>query len=441
MEVNEGLLIASYGRLTGTVCDDEFTPTSATAICRYMGYTTYDYLKLETNWSKDLGYPIVLDNVNCSTDVFSDCTYITGEITSCKHYEDVQLGCTCDNKSIRTPNGRGCVPCPGNSTSNSQRTRCLCDVGYEMVEQKCTLCDAGYFKPFYSSQCLPCPHPAYSDPGSSTCLCPSGFVFLNERCERCASNAISIPGDSECTHCPDTIDADPSRSRCICNAGWYWNETVRDCKVCQDNYYSRKGDTMCTKCPIHTVSYKGSHTCDACESGFYWSDHQCFECPEGYYGDGIECVQCGMGFVIGESGFCESTSTRHPDEVEIIVGSVVFSLVLISLMITFILRKRFTSFIKKCWSKKSKKLITNIEYHHMDNFHPITKNVETTQPDLVAVSARECEEVKNISENDITEDFVNQKTISRDNEKRNSFLQKDVFMNKNVVHSYYQTDD
>ena len=89
----------------GTVCDDDFTSTSAKAACFTLGLnggtiTTraaaigdkeYDFRDRDTDPMK-----IWMDNVKCasSTDNFLMCPHDDPALRSCDHWEDVFLTCT-----------------------------------------------------------------------------------------------------------------------------------------------------------------------------------------------------------------------------------------------------------------------------------------------------------------------------------------------------------
>ena len=76
----------------GTVCDDGFSELSASAICQEMGYTYAGSWSNGNLWpSVQEAHEIVLDNVECGTESFAECTYLTTH--NCGHGEDVFLNC------------------------------------------------------------------------------------------------------------------------------------------------------------------------------------------------------------------------------------------------------------------------------------------------------------------------------------------------------------
>ena len=82
-----GLLLSNGG----TVCDDLFNDTSADAICRKMGYPGKLSWEYGSKWDIQTNYEILLDDVACSTNEWSSCTF---KFTSdCSHGEDVFLQC------------------------------------------------------------------------------------------------------------------------------------------------------------------------------------------------------------------------------------------------------------------------------------------------------------------------------------------------------------
>ena len=89
---HEGLLLFDGG----TVCDDDFSDYSAKSICRAMGRP-----HINVSWTSYPGgslygtlqsrKPIRLDNVECSTSDWYQCSFST--TPKCKHEEDVFLTC------------------------------------------------------------------------------------------------------------------------------------------------------------------------------------------------------------------------------------------------------------------------------------------------------------------------------------------------------------
>ncbi|KAL5248251.1 hypothetical protein ACHWQZ_G017435 [Mnemiopsis leidyi] len=119
----EGLLLYKGG----TVCDDHFTDNSAHAICREMGYHGV------LSWRSGLVYGslqndkyIFLDEVRCSSNVWSDCSS-TG-FTDCRHSEDVHVSC-----ELPTPKD-------GGWTDYGDWTKCsaVCGGGTQTRTRTCT---------------------------------------------------------------------------------------------------------------------------------------------------------------------------------------------------------------------------------------------------------------------------------------------------------------
>ena len=73
-----GLLqVRRLGQSWGTVCDDGFTYSATSAVCRYLGFQTYDRY-----WSRGDSMPhatdvsILMDDVTCAYDAtWAECTY------------------------------------------------------------------------------------------------------------------------------------------------------------------------------------------------------------------------------------------------------------------------------------------------------------------------------------------------------------------------------
>ena len=75
----------------GTVCDDFFSANSADAICRKMGYFGQTSYTSGRNWSIQSCLHIALDNVACSSENWSSCSFALSH--DCDHGEDIFLQC------------------------------------------------------------------------------------------------------------------------------------------------------------------------------------------------------------------------------------------------------------------------------------------------------------------------------------------------------------
>ena len=75
----------------GTVCDDSFDDNSAAAICRLLGHSGSSSWASGHDWSIQDNYDIKMDDVQCSGESWSSCSFITSH--DCGHTEDVFLSC------------------------------------------------------------------------------------------------------------------------------------------------------------------------------------------------------------------------------------------------------------------------------------------------------------------------------------------------------------
>ena len=82
-----GLLLSNGG----TVCDDGFSDNSAEAICRQMGFMGKLSWTYGAKWDIQASKEITLDDVACTTDEWSSCTYSLEP--NCGHGEDIFLQC------------------------------------------------------------------------------------------------------------------------------------------------------------------------------------------------------------------------------------------------------------------------------------------------------------------------------------------------------------
>ena len=78
----------------GTVCDDGFNDNAADAICKLMNFTSASRWSSADGVSFDIqsNYNIKLDDVDCSSGEWEDCTY--SENHNCRHSKDVFLSCS-----------------------------------------------------------------------------------------------------------------------------------------------------------------------------------------------------------------------------------------------------------------------------------------------------------------------------------------------------------
>ena len=76
----------------GTVCDDSFDAKAAEAICKQMNFTRAVEWNSDTNFGIQSDYDIKLDEVECLSADWRNCTY--SEDHDCGHSEDVFLRCS-----------------------------------------------------------------------------------------------------------------------------------------------------------------------------------------------------------------------------------------------------------------------------------------------------------------------------------------------------------
>ena len=76
------------------MCDDSFSDTDATVICKEMNYIGSKSWKNFNGWDTlQSSYDIVLDDINCedANQRFGNCNYTRSH--NCGHTEDVFLNC------------------------------------------------------------------------------------------------------------------------------------------------------------------------------------------------------------------------------------------------------------------------------------------------------------------------------------------------------------
>ncbi len=191
----------------------------------------------------------------------------------------------CKNCSIHASTLSECTP-----GASQDMIQCICNSGYDMLNDSCVACIPGYYKDDPFATCAPCPSDTYSStPASSNC----------SSCSKCSDNANST---RLCLQ-GSTYDA----TACVCNKGYHGNGF--QCTGCPVGFYSNTaGVTACTKCPQGTFSNTtGASACINCQtcasnakntsycmSGSTQDTMQC-QCNDGYLGDGFECGACVKG--------------------------------------------------------------------------------------------------------------------------------------------------
>lgn len=179
--------------------------------------------------------------------------------------------------------------------------QCICRVGYEYRELKCTLCQAGKAKGIVGdSECQTCTSGKFSASGQSTCTgCQSGtYEQLRTKCESCPVNSSSLENQSHITHCICLQGFSRESDACtICPAGHY--EDADNCIPCDTGKYSdtvgANDDLVCHDCPTNAISGAGSSHISQCECKPGFSGSPCTKCVNGTWKDttGSEsCTNC-----------------------------------------------------------------------------------------------------------------------------------------------------
>ena len=258
---SEGLLIAKTTLSNpGTVCDNKFSDTAATVICREMGWES------GYSWIIQYWYDFVLEDIQCNNikQPFYNCGYNTNADCSPYHSEDVFLNCS-DCRENRYKTSSGCSDCPDRSTSQAGSTSCQCQTGKYWSETDCLPCQSGTYE--NNGVCTPCPSGSYSQSGSS-------------KCEVCQTNYYSYIGSTNCTKCPSNYTSNPYQAFCVCPSGLFWNVTEEDCLECPvDHYNDMTNQTTCIPCPTHQTAAPGSDSCYSCTLGEFWENDTCLKCP------------------------------------------------------------------------------------------------------------------------------------------------------------------
>ena len=80
------------------MCDDYFSDMAASAICNEIGYNGDAITWANSNLYDSIqqSYDIALDDVECQSDNFAECTFATSH--NCGHSEDLYLNCGIQGK-------------------------------------------------------------------------------------------------------------------------------------------------------------------------------------------------------------------------------------------------------------------------------------------------------------------------------------------------------
>ena len=144
---------------SGKVCDEKFNDDAASAICREMGYLTFNTWSTGEKWPIQRSYSISYNEMRCwGPDGISSCSPVKPYIKdSCMRPHDVFLSCT------------SCPP-------GSQRKR------EEGDSDTCAQCPAGTYKSpdGIEEYCTDCPGYSTSKPGSSYCTCPTNSISSSD---------------------------------------------------------------------------------------------------------------------------------------------------------------------------------------------------------------------------------------------------------------------
>jgi hypothetical protein len=196
------------------------------------------------------------------------------------------------------------ISCPLNSHSNSDKTACLCNEGYESYKQTCLqtcpvyssrtsygLCACKYGYIMNSSHLCEsiCPENSVYNLGLDQCRCNSNYAMINGKCSQCPKGQIFDPSTSQCLAAFYNIAQDGTQlslckvnevvvnGQCVCDS---WSIKAGDrCVLCPSSSF-KQGDA-CVDCPAY-CSNCTSTTCKLCKKGFNLVSGNCNEiCGDG----------------------------------------------------------------------------------------------------------------------------------------------------------------
>ena len=147
-----------------------------------------------------------------------------------------------------------CYTCPAGYQC-SKGSKILCDLGYTVINDACTICPAGSYCPSPFASPIPCPGGTYSKNGYSVCLaCPAGFRCTTQtdfdENDICDPGSYSGLGDTDCTDCPSGHFCPDIREKLEipCPPGSYSTGKALNCTECDEGSSCTEIGTL-TACP------------------------------------------------------------------------------------------------------------------------------------------------------------------------------------------------
>ncbi|EKX34804.1 hypothetical protein GUITHDRAFT_118978 [Guillardia theta CCMP2712] len=263
-------------------------------------------------------------------------------------------------------NASQCFPCPPNSVSpkgSSVISDCICNGGFQRVQDSCLECGAGQYSPVpgqcvkcppdtFTSisiassvvSCEPCPLNTFSPEGSSSvsfCTCLPGFTASTDgiACSPCPAGTYkSLPGPLQCIPCVQgtyssalnsssqqlcrscraqsttLTSGSPDPDSCLCLPG-FEPDGFGACQPCQVGFYKPSiASAACSACLANTFNAdRGSTSLESCKpcANFSVSDPGSTSCTciagfyRSYSTEVSFCVPCPNGTFYNASGMCE----------------------------------------------------------------------------------------------------------------------------------------
>ncbi|KAL4480244.1 hypothetical protein ABPG74_020760 [Tetrahymena malaccensis] len=208
---------------------------------------------------------------------------------------DTQQKCLVCNTGYYLQLDSSCnTQCPPSSQINStNNNQCICDLNATIVQNINCQCNQNFY--LNGNKCIQCIDNCVTCQNQTTCqLCQTSYTISpSGQCQFCDTKNGFFIKDNQCLSCQKTNCLECSnQNQCTkyaeCGAQFTYNYTTKQCEQCLWDLQSQQCVDSCDQ----TYQYfdQTQKTCSQC----YYLNQQCQKsCPKGYYQDDkYNCLQC-----------------------------------------------------------------------------------------------------------------------------------------------------